>query len=380
MCKRPTRPRSCLFIRSAALRVFAAFVLALSSGQAADWEFSRPGWTYEFPRDHGNHPDFKTEWWYFTGNLRSAEGREFGYQLTFFRQGITPPAARIPTTSRFVTGDVKFAHFAVTDVTKGEFVFEQFLARGTFGEAGFDDGGRLAWIEECELRLESDGTFRLRAQDEKKAIDLRLRPVKPPVIHGTDGVSQKADGEGRASHYYSLTRMETAGTVTLGGTAHEVTGLSWFDHEWATNQLAAGQVGWDWFSVQFDDGTELMLFQIRTATGGRERWSGGTFVDASGGTTAVADADFELEPVGRWKSRETGADYPVDWRLAVPKLGLEIKITARVDDQELRLAPISYWEGSIGAEGMRGAVPVRGTGYLEMTGYAGDVVGMKAAP
>lgn len=350
----------------------AAGVAAGDAG-AQEWRLSLPGWRYEFPRDHGSHPEFKTEWWYFTGNLRTAAGREFGYQLTFFRQGIIPPAERRPGGSRFITGDLSFAHFAISDLQREKFFFGQVLSRGAFGEAGFNDGARLAWIEDSSLTLRPDGSFHLVGRDAEKSLDLTLRSAKPPVFHGADGVSQKADGPGRASHYYSLTRLEATGTITLDGAEFAVTGLSWFDQEWATNQLAAHQVGWDWFSLQFTDGTELMLFQLRTKDGGRDKWSGGTWVAADGTTTRVGNDEFTLEPLEMWKSPGSGGEYPVRWRVRIPKHGVDLEVKARMKDQELRLDPISYWEGSIAATGTH-----TGTGYLEMTGYAGRIVGLQA--
>ncbi len=351
----------------------AVLVLAAPLRAAEEWSLALPGWRYEFPRDHGNHPGFKTEWWYFTGNLRAADGRDFGYQLTFFRQGIIPLAERQPGRSRFVTPDLAFAHFAISDLSRGRFHFGQILARGAFGEAGFNDGARLAWIEDCSLTLQPDGSFRLVGRDGDRALDLILRSAKPPVFHGADGVSPKADGPGRASHYYSLTRLESSGTLTVEGKTHAVRGLSWFDHEWATNQLAAHQVGWDWFSLQFTDGTELMLFQLRTKDGGRDRWSGGTWIAADGTTTRIENADFTLEPLATWASPSGKGAYPIRWRVRIPKVGVDLTVKARMPDQELRLDPVAYWEGAIAAEGSH-----TGTGYLEMTGYTGRIVGLQA--
>ncbi len=345
---------------------------------ALAWLLALPGWRYEFPRDHGNHPDFKTEWWYFTGNLRAADGRDLGYQLTFFRQGVVPPEERRAGGSRFLTTDLKLAHFAVSDLSRGKFYFGQQLSRGAFGEAGFDDGERLAWIAGSSLERGTDGSFHLVGRDAEKSLDLTLVPSKPPAIHGENGVSQKADGAGRASHYYSLPRLATRGTVTIGGETRAVDGTSWFDHEWASNQLAVGQVGWDWFSLQFDDGTEMMLFQLRTKDGGRDRWSGGSWIAADGAVTRIANEDFALEPGAVWKSGATGAAYPEKWRVRVPKLGLDVEVAARMSDQELRLDPVAYWEGAVSARGTRAGRPVAGAGYLEMTGYAGAVVGLQS--
>ena len=346
------------------------------AGFAEGWRASQPGWSYEFPRDHASHGEFQTEWWYFTGNLRAKGGREFGYQLTFFRQGIRPPGSPA-AASRFVIDDLPFAHFALTDLAGGRFHHFQEVSRGVFGEAGFGEGERLAWIGDWSCERTGPHTFRLRASEADVAVDLWLESSKPPVIHGKNGVSQKAEGEGRASHYYSLSRLATRGTVSVGGESFEVEGSSWFDHEWATNQLAPHQRGWDWFSLQLDDGTDLMLFQIRT-DGGRDTHSGGTFVRGDGSAIPIENQDFALEPVDWWVSPETGGKYPVGWRLAIPKLALELKVGARMDRQELAAQPFAYWEGTVQAAGNREGRALRGTGYLEMTGYAGRIIGLQA--
>lgn len=347
----------------------------------AEWQTALPGWTYVFPRDHGNHPGFKTEWWYFTGNLVSPDGRAFGYQLTFFRQGVGSNFE--PSESRFVTRDIKLAHFAVTDKAADSFLFFQKVSRGAYGEAGFADGHRLAWIDDwsCELlpSLAVDGRavrdrFRIRARVDAVALDLTLTAVKPPVIHGSDGVSQKAAGAGRASHYYSLTRLLSEGTLTLNNAEVSVSGLSWFDHEWATNQLAKNQVGWDWFSLQFVDGSELMLFQLRNEAGEPDPFSAGTFIAASGETIAVVD--FVLTPTKFWRNQDRTGNYPVAWRIEIPKLDLDLQVTATKEDQELRLQPVVYWEGAVRAKGTRKGLSLEASGYLEMTGYAGSVPGM----
>jgi len=354
------------------LLILTAFCGDLDAG----WSQALPGWNFRFPGDHGNHPGFKTEWWYFTGNLRSADGEDFGYQLTFFRQGVREPGAD-PATSRFVVNDVKFAHFAVTEVSAGRFHHFQRLARGAFGEAGFDDGNRLAWIKGWTCERTGENAFRLAAAEEGISIELDLAPAKGPVVHGRNGVSQKAEGEGRASHYYSLPRLETKGRITVAGKKFKVSGTSWFDHEWATNQLAAHQKGWDWFSLQLDDGTELMLFQIRTDDGKQDPHSSGTFVFEDGSDLQIGQAGFSLEPVAWWRSEKTGANYPVEWRLAVRALDLNLEIHPRLRGQELDAKPFTYWEGAIKASGTRNSKPVEGVGYLEMTGYAGTILGVQ---
>ena len=207
-------------------------------------------------------------------------------------------------------------------------------------------------------------------------LDLTLKPAKPLVIHGQNGVSKKAEGEGRASHYYSFTRLSSEGVLRIGKQEFAVSGLSWFDHEWTTNQLAANQVGWDWFSLQLDDGSDLMLFQLRTKDGGRDPNSAGTFVDANGVATPLAEADFTLEPVETWSSSQSGGRYPVKWRITIPRLRMRLDVGAALKDQELNLKPIAYWEGSVRAQGMA-TEERKGSGYLEMTGYAGPISGCR---
>jgi predicted secreted hydrolase len=350
---------------------------AVASAPAVDtgWALALPGWRYEFPRDHFAHPDFKTEWWYFTGNLTAEDGQAFGFQLTFFRQGVQRGAE---ARTRFAVEDIKLAHFAVTDISRGRFRFAQKVSRGAFGDAGFSDGQRIAWIDDWTLRLTGPGQFRLEARDQDFALMLDLAAAKGPVFHGEHGVSQKSEGEGRASHYYSYTRLAARGMLTLERREIPVTGWSWFDQEWASNQLTENQTGWDWFSVQFEDNTELMLFQIRLKDGGRDLFSHGTWIDAEGNTTPVKNEDFELVAGRAWRSKESGGAYPVEWKLRIPKLELELDVVAAMDGQELVLQPISYWEGSVRAKGTRGGRAVRGRGYLEMTGYAGGLVGLQA--
>jgi predicted secreted hydrolase len=336
---------------------------------AADWKIAEPGWHYEFPRDHHTHADFKTEWWYFTGNLTS-KGRRFGYELTFFRQGIRPPAERRGTTSRFVVDDLKFAHFTVTDPVGKKFLFAQKTSRGAFGEAGFGAGARLAWIESWNLQLNADGSFDLAAEMPGASARLHLVPQKAPVIHGPGGVSQKAIGKGHASHYYSITRLTSSGELQLGDERFAVAGDSWFDHEWATNQLAANQVGWNWVSAQFDDGSELMLYEMRLKNGAIDPVSSGTFVRPDGSSVSLTSADFAMTPTKFWKSETTGANYPIAWQIAVPREQLRFTIAPLLANQELVLTPLIYWEGACDLAGTRTGKSIRGHGYLELTGYA----------
>lgn len=350
---------------------FALLLSILAGVSAADWKIAQPGWRYDFPRDHHPHRDFKTEWWYFTGNLFDRAGHRFGYELTFFRQGITTQGERKSNWSRFIVDDLKFAHFALTDVSGADFEFEQKTSRGAYGEAGFDKGQRLAWIEEWTLDFDGRAGFNLTATEPKGAISLHLDQAKPLVVHGENGVSVKGSGKGAASHYYSIPRLTTEGQLRVGRKSYSVSGESWFDHEWATSQLGEGQAGWDWISLQWDDGTELMLYQMRLKNGEADSSSSGTFIGADGSNTHLRNTDFQMTPLEFWKSKRGGTKYPISWRVMLPAKKMEFTIRPVLDDQELALGAITYWEGAVDASGTEDGRTIKGRGYLELTGYAG---------
>ena len=319
-----------------------------------------PGYHYEFPRDHFNHPDFQTEWWYYTGNLRDTQGRRFGFELTFFRQGVDrgkEPAAM------WDVRDAWLAHLALSDLDGGKFLHTERLNRSGPGLAGSSlDQARVwngNWNVQWDLR---SNTQQMQAIDPRFSFTLNLRPLKPPVIHGLNGVSQKAEGAGRASHYVSFTRLETRGTIVLEGRTFTVEGLSWMDHEFFTHQLDAAQSGWDWFSLQFDDGTELMLFRLRRKDGTADPYSAGTYIDARGQSTRLGRDMFSVTPGKLWNR------YPVEWTVRVPSLGIDAELTTPLPQQELESKQSRYWEGAVEIGGTR-----RGSGYVEMTGYAAAV-------
>jgi predicted secreted hydrolase len=351
---------------------FALFVVAREvwseNKESGQWAVALPGYQITLPADHYPHYQFRTEWWYFTGNVQTADGRAFGYQLTFFRHGYRPPGVGNPPGSRFVMNDVKFAHFAVTDVSAGKFHFDSRVSRGAYGEAGFGEGERLAWIDDWELDF--NNVFRLKAAAKDYAIELELTPEKPAVLQGVNGLSQKAEGAGHASYYYSITRLNTSGTIKIGAENYKVKGSSWFDREWATNQLAPEQSGWNWFAIQLSDGSDLMLYQMRLRNGGIDSHSTGKWIGPGGDTGDLAAGEFRLSPEKYWVSPASKANYPVVWKLTIPKLNLDLEITPAVEDQELNLGVV-YWEGSIRLKGQRAGKPVDGVGYMELTGYAG---------
>lgn len=360
------------------LTLCAAMAVAAAASRAENvnnegWAVALPGYEITLPRDHFPHYQYRTEWWYYTGNVKTADGRAFGYQLTFFRHGYRAPGIGPPATSRFVMNDVKFAHFAVTDVSANKFHFDSRVSRGAYGEAGFADGNRLAWIDDWELDFNEN--FRLKATAKDYAIELELRPERPAVLQGEAGLSQKADGAGHASYYYSVTRLETSGTVKIGAENYKVEGSSWFDREWATNQLAPEQSGWNWFALQLSDGTDIMLYQMRLKHGGIDSHSNGKWIAPEGASNGLGANEFQLSPKKYWMSPASKANYPVAWKLTIPKYNLDLEITPAVEDQELNLAVV-YWEGCIRLKGQRAGKPIDGVGYMELTGYQGEAPGL----
>jgi predicted secreted hydrolase len=339
----------------------------LSVSPAAEYRLALPGYRYEFPRDHFNHPQYRTEWWYYTGNLRTAGGHRYGFELVFFRQGQpSGQASQQPVNaSAWRVDDLYLAHLALTDIDGGRFHSWRRLNRAGPGIAGASfDEGRI-WNGNWQACWDkSSSTQTLSAIADGLRFTLRLVPRKPPVVHGENGVSQTGDGPGMAAYYVSFTRLAVDGTLN----GSPVSGVAWMDHEWFTTLLDPSQRGWDWFSVQLDNSTEFMLFQIRLADGGTDAHSAGTFVDARGRASQLSHSEFELRPMAYWTSPKTGARYPVKWHISVPSRKLEADCVAALPDQELALQGEServYWEGAVAYSG---ATP--GIGYLEMTGYA----------
>jgi predicted secreted hydrolase len=349
--------------------VCLAAALFLLLPLAAQYRTALPGYRYKFPRDHFNHPDFQTEWWYYTGNLKSSDGHRFGFELTFFRQAVS----RDPSSSAtWEVKDLYLAHLALSDLDRGKFFHSERTNRSGPGIAAVSESlGRL-WNGNWQIQWHGNDQ-ELSAVDPRFQLQLLLRPEKAPIVHGENGVSQKAEGPGRASHYISLTRLATSGVIELDKKKIEVSGSSWMDHEFFTHQLADDQTGWDWLSIQLDDHTELMLFHIRRHDGSIDPYSAGTYVDAEGRATHLRSTDLKLEPSEeKWTSPVTGATYPIHWKIAIPILGIELDAKTPLASQELtgnsRLAP-NYWEGAIFLSGKRNSQPLSGAGYLEMTGY-----------
>jgi predicted secreted hydrolase len=341
---------------------------------AEGWRQAAPGYRFAFPRDHGSHPPYRIEWWYYTGNLESADGRRFGYQLTFFRTGVVvEPAIK----SRWAVRDLYLAHFAVSDIEAKSFHSFERINRAGVGWAGAETDRYRVWNEDWQARLDGNDHM-LKATEGGFEIDLRLTPARAEVIHGENGLSQKGGAAGNASYYYSVTRFEVTGSLVAGGERFAVKGSSWMDHEFGTSFLEPGQMGWDWFSIQLDDGRDLMLFQLRRSDGSIDPRSSGTLIDREGRATHIPFGTFTLAPAREWRSPESRAAYPVAWTIDLADYGLKLDAQAAFDDQELRATEstgVTYWEGSIRIEGTAGNQGVTGRGYLEMTGYAGQSMG-----
>jgi predicted secreted hydrolase len=324
---------------------------------------------FAFPRDHGPHQEYATEWWYCTGNLDTGEGRHFGFQLTFFRFGLAPEAPE--RASDWAASNIYMAHFALTDVAGNRFFAFDRFSRGAAGLAGAAGEPFRVWLEDWSAAGAGAGALpmRLTAAQGDAAIDLVLDGGKPPVLQGDRGLSQKGAEPGNASYYYSLTRMPTRGTVRVGGQAFEVTGLSWMDREWSTSSLDADLAGWDWFALQLSDGREIMYYQLRDKSGAALSWSSGTVVAADGSAWRFGRDDIRLEVLGTWQSPRNGARYPSSWRVQIRAAELDLHVTPYLQDQELPLATI-YWEGASRVEGTSSGQAVGGNGYVELTGYA----------
>ncbi len=370
-------------------RVFLCLLLLLlgvANGSPATEQFKLAvaPYAFQFPRDHNSHPAYATEWWYYTGHLQSKDGRKFGYQLTWFRTALAPSIDR---KSAWAARDLMFAHFALTDEKGQQFYFTDRIGRANLGMNGADTDSKTprVWCGDWVLKFggKSGETQQIRARGasdgkatngQSFALDLRQIALKAPAVQGENGVSQKSAGRGRASHYYSYTRLQTTGTLVVGNERLNVAGQSWFDHEYGSNQMDGTQVGWDWFSLQFDDGRELMVYRLRLKNGKTEPYSSGTLIEKTGKTRHLKLSEFQLTPLATWKSPATGATYPAKWRVRLPREKIDLTVTPTLANQELRPsrtgANLAYWEGSVVARGTQSGRALNGVGYLEMTGYA----------
>jgi predicted secreted hydrolase len=356
---------------------FILFALPVIFGASllygAEFEKAKEGRILSFPQDHGKHPSFETEWWYFTGNLTSGD-RKWGTQLTFFRRSLFDK--NVKGSSSWSVRDLYPGHFAITDITGGNFFHSEIISREGPGlaEAASD---RLS-VRVKDWRASMDGSvITLRAADGPYEIDLSLTPEKPIILHGNNGFSIKGNDPDQASYYYSFTRLKAEGALVFNGSRFKVTGSMWMDHEFGSSILTQEQVGWDWFSLQFDNGTELMAFYLRRKDGANEK-PFATFVDRSGKPTHLSGSSVSIKAGGSWVSPRTRAKYPNEWTIEIPEKKLRIIVSPAIKDQELsnlKSTQTSYWEGVVVAKGTFAGEAVQGTGYVELTGYSKSMGG-----
>ncbi len=374
------------------LAAFVAFALAAASlavpreGVRANDGFAiaTAPYHFSFPRDHGSHPKYQSEWWYYTGHLKTDDGRRFGYELTFFRIGLRPGDPRpTPTQSRWRGHELYPAHFALTDESGQTFFHVERFAREALGMGSARKGALDVRADDWTLHGAPVGkpdlegmTMHARAQTPQgtNAIDLVQMPEKPPAIHGHGGISKKAACASCASHYYSYTRLRTTGTLTFHGKRLRVDGLSWMDHEYGSDELQRDQGGWDWFAIQLDDKRELMLYLLRQKDGSVTPQSSGSLVQRDGSVTYLPRDAFAIEKTATWTSPHTGGVYPAAWRVRIPSQHIDLTLAPTVADQELAgtTTGVSYWEGSVAVRDASGQRPL-GVGYVELTGYAGTI-------
>ncbi|MBW4437255.1 MAG: hypothetical protein KME04_08980 [Pleurocapsa minor GSE-CHR-MK-17-07R] len=357
----------------------ASAVLPAPAADISGFDRAVEPWAWQFPADYAAHDGFQTEWWYYTGNLVSDDGRRFGFQFTVFRRAITPPdasAADASADSEWRSNQLYMAHFAVSDIGGGQFYHSERFSRGGAGLAGATcEPVCRVWLQDWEvLAQDADSLItRLSADAGDFALNLTLEQVKPPALQGVDGLSAKSEEEGNASYYYSLTRLPSEGTVRIGDETFTVTGNSWKDHEFSTSALGANALGWDWFGLQLDDNRELMVGQIRLTDGGRDPYFGGLLVNADGTTEYLPAESFTITPSGEtWISPHTGAEYPAGWEIAIQPQGepITLTLTPLLADQELNGGGIAYWEGAVQITGS-----ATGYGYAELTGYVDAMTG-----
>ncbi len=380
---------------------------------------------FEFPRDHGPHPDYRQEWWYFTGNLEATDGERFGFELTFFRFALAPAAVATSTAAALSEGvslwrtrQIYVGHFAITDVGRQRFRFSQKLSRGAVGLAGAEIEPPRVWVDDWLLATvaagsvevsgeggaidrsraprgghvtdraegsgaaggadragevgranDSDSTrWTLHAAEAGYELTLDARPLLAPVLNGDGGFSRKSSEPGFASYYYSIPRVAVQGQLLRDGKPLVVRGLAWFDREWSSAALSAGEQGWDWFALQLKDGSCLMFYALRRRDGGLDPNSGGTWVNAGGESRPLASNDVRIEVFDYWTNAR-GNRYPARWRVRVPTAGLDVDVRPVLADQELTTVA-RYWEGAVDVTGTKTGQKTEGRGYVELVGYA----------
>ncbi len=345
---------------------------------AGDWQEAIEERHWSFPRDHGAHPQYRTEWWYFTGNLTDKKSSRFGYQLTFFRHALQKDLKK--NDNPWKIRDLYFAHFALSDIENKRFWFTEKACRKGPGLAGsLTDTMHVFCLDWSAIMKRN--TILISSDEAGMHLNIALVPRKPSVFHGAKGLSKKGPLTGQASYYYSFTDLKTSGQIQTPGAKAplDVHGISWFDHEFGSNQLSAQQAGWDWFSVHLSDGRDLMLYFIRRKDGTLEKASSGTLVEKNGAVRHLQLAEIRSDIAGHWKSPKSKARYPNKWMIKIPSCRIDLKVETTIPDQELRTANsvgLVYYEGAIAGSGTSAGKPVLCEGYVEMTGYAGEIGGI----
>jgi predicted secreted hydrolase len=349
-----------------------------------------------FPRDQGPHPRFRQEWWYLTGNLDSAAGARFGFELTIFRFALAPaapppvsPASGTGTgPSAWRTRQIYLGHFAITDVARHRFRFAVRLSRGALGLAGAQANPFRVWVGNWRIgegpraaavaagSAARDPAWHVQADERGYALSLTARPLMPPVLNGEAGLSRKSGQPDDATYYYSIPRVAVQGTIVRDGRPLQVHGLAWLDREWGSGGLGPQEAGWRWFGLQLDDGSCLMFYALRDRNGAEDPYSAGTWVDRHGRAHRLARSDVRIDTLARWTDRR-GTRYPSRWRLRDPALGLDLTVRPVLADQELMTSP-RYWEGAVNVTGTRAGQPIGGRGYVELVGYGGAGAGSAA--
>jgi predicted secreted hydrolase len=353
--------------RRLVLCLIAIFSAGVASAQE-DFTSAISPWPWKFPRDHGRHDDFQIEWWYFTGNLGSEHGREFGYQLTIFRRPMLRES--ITRRSTWAFRDIYIAHFAISDVAGKRFRYDQRLSRGALGIAEASKDSLGVHLQNWSLR-EKDGTIYLSAIADFGAIELALQNDFPPALHGEKGQAKKGVQPGQSSYYYSLPNLPTRGTLSVNKEELAVSGVSWMDHEFGSNQLAEEDIGWDWFALHLPDSVEVMLYLLRRRDGTFAPYAAGSIMRRGRVVRHLASGDFHCQPTAWWTSSHSGARYPVEWKIKFDDYDLGIR--AAFENQELdtrQSTGVVYWEGYVNINGEHNGRRISGMGYLEMTGYA----------
>lgn len=331
---------------------------------------SRP---LSFPEDFGAHEEYQTEWWYYTGNLETTQGRHFGFELTIFRVALVAPTVPLPTDSQWYGQSIYFAHFALSDVSgKRFYAFDKYSRPGP-GLAGAESEPYHVWIEDWQVTEQAPKVYHLQAAQAQIALDLTISDELGVILHGENGYSRKGKNSSNASYYFSQPRLRADGTVQVDGALYDVSGLAWHDHEFSSSVLDEDQIGWDWFSLQFEDGAAVMLFQLRERDGQTSASSSGTFINRDGSSQSIVKNDFEITVREEWRSPHTQAVYPAAWEVRLAEPSCLLTIQPWLDDQEINLANVTYWEGAVRFEGSCEGTPVSGNGYVELTGYAGNL-------